>query len=1239
MTKKYAIYFATLVLSAVLQQTWSQSQQHVWYFGNQQIDFSDGVEPVKSFLPNMGNSVPQYFSDGIHNLNNEMLFSFSDSELHDRNGYYVDDIPDDFFQDPPPMIVPFPGSQCKYFLFSTNCGNGTSTTTVKLIDLLQTSSPIISTLQTISGFQVNYRNIVVSRENNNQERFIYLIDANIHNVPITLQVYKMSNSGVISSVSSNNLSNLSMTSSSIFYEVELSFAGDQLCFVNGTNNISRVHINPNNGTILSNENYQLNGYSGVKSIEFSANGERLYFSSYNNQNDHFISYTDFNSESNVSLTSNYSGTDAHLELTYLNNNQTLACLTNENELLFINDIETSPVLDQGHIFNIQSGRDGVTDFIHLPKQIDGEDYGARFNNVNSCCSNNLNTIQPVNLISSNTVWENSLRANFADTWRIQPGVTLTIKNSSIKFEDHAKIIVSPGAKLQLDKAVLTSSLCGTMWDGIVLEGNANLVQSPIHQGTVEMINKSVIENALTGIRVYGLNSNGSTNWSKTGGIVSAQNSTFLNNYRDVEFLSYKHENFSSFEKCQFKTNAQLLNNSTLKWHVSMYDVNGINYLACEFSNEQATIPFMERGGGIKSVDASYIVTGFCESHGYVGDPCQDMSNSQFTNLAFGIDATNPGGLLQPIDISFSTFDKVFRGIQMYKVYLVNIHDNILQLDNNQNTTGINLNCCSQYNVSGNEFEGLDDLSITTNGIYIINSNQDGFLTFDNEIYRNTFNKITHGIRAQGYNGSLPATPAFPIGEHGLTFKCNRFVNGVNSDIYSTGLIKSQQGNCLTISGLSNLSPANNLFSNSSSLVADFWYEGTQQIDYCYKPFTDLNNHTEPSVGLFNSLNTQINSCDQLPSFNFKTYCPQLRFDLVQKPLKQLQLDLIEIADQIRDSINGGDKEAILLLIENADPMVVNAQLNPLAGKLTPDVLVAVLNEAPRIPYGMIKDILLLNTPLNEEVKNAVLNSEMPAYLKSSLIIPTGKCQVDVLLGTMYEYEKEAALVGNEILRKIIRDTTIVNSLDSLEKTLNENALNNANRIQLVDVNMKMKNYVAVDSILTILELENGFESYCHLQRLFLQLESVPGHCMAAKSDTSIMGQLLGLSNLDPNSLESQVATKLIEFAMEINSFDEIPPVVYTRSAIAPKETTSLDAYCGLSIFPNPSADFISFNLGLEDQDKAQIKIVNMGGQVVFEEEIGSDKSTIDIRSLRNGLYVLKVVYPNDLQLESQFTKY
>ena len=144
--------------------------------------------------------------------------------------------------------------------------------------------------------------------------------------------------------------------------------------------------------------------------------------------------------------------------------------------------------------------------------------------------------------------------------------------------------------------------------------------------------------------------------------------------------------------------------------------------------------------------------------------------------------------------------------------------------------------------------------------------------------------------------------------------------------------------------------------------------------------------------------------------------------------------------------------------------------------------------------------------------------------------------------------------------------------DSLERALNENALNNENRIQLVDVNMKMKNYVAVDSILTILEIENGFESYCQLQRLFLQLESVPGHCMAAKTDSTIMGQLTGLSNLDPNSIESHVATKLIEFALEINAFDEMPPVVYTRSSNATIEPTTMDA-------ARPSSDFFGLTPG------------------------------------------------------------
>jgi 2-C-methyl-D-erythritol 4-phosphate cytidylyltransferase len=58
-----------------------------------------------------------------------------------------------------------------------------------------------------------------------------------------------------------------------------------------------------------------------------------------------------------------------------------------------------------------------------------------------------------------------------------------------------------------------------------------------------------------------------------------------------------------------------------------------------------------------------------------------------------------------------------------------------------------------------------------------------------------------------------------------------------------------------------------------------------------------------------------------------------------------------------------------------------------------------------------------------------------------------------------------------------------------------------------------------------------------------------------------------------------------------------------------------------------------------EKDKAQIKIVSMNGQIVLDEAIGAEKSTLDIRSLRNGTYVLKVVYPNDFEIESQFTKF
>ena len=101
-----------------------------------------------------------------------------------------------------------------------------------------------------------------------------------------------------------------------------------------------------------------------------------------------------------------------------------------------------------------------------------------------------------------------------------------------------------------------------MWQGIFVEGHRNLHQTAANQGTVVLRNGAVIENALRGIRTGAPGDN----WNTTGGIITAQNCTFHNCAKAVEFLAYTdvsasgfvNNNLGSFKNCTFTVDANNL---------------------------------------------------------------------------------------------------------------------------------------------------------------------------------------------------------------------------------------------------------------------------------------------------------------------------------------------------------------------------------------------------------------------------------------------------------------------------------------------------------------------------------------------------------------------------------------------------------------------------------------------------------------------------------------------------------
>ncbi|MBQ4420928.1 MAG: trypsin-like peptidase domain-containing protein [Bacteroidales bacterium] len=207
---------------------------------------------------------------------------------------------------------------------------------------------------------------------------------------------------------------------------------------------------------------------------------------------------------------------------------------------------------------------------------------------------------------------------------INSGVTLTL-TSTLRMAPGSRIIVRPGAKLVVNGGEIVGA-CGEYWDGIRVEGNKNLPQTETNQGVVEL-NNALISDAIDGISAIGENEN----WEKTGGIIKATNTTFKNNRRSIEFMSYGEgsnvNNVSYFRNCTFTWDDDLLaNESTSLSHITMYQVRGVEVSGCTFKDERTDIPSSTHG--LLTLESGFNVNNY------------NTTDAQFNNLTFGIKTDN-----------------------------------------------------------------------------------------------------------------------------------------------------------------------------------------------------------------------------------------------------------------------------------------------------------------------------------------------------------------------------------------------------------------------------------------------------------------------------------------------------------------------------------------------------------------------------------------------------------------------
>jgi hypothetical protein len=453
------------------------------------------------------------------------------------------------------------------------------------------------------------------------------------------------------------------------------------------------------------------------------------------------------------------------------------------------------------------------------------------------------------LITSDETWDFDIQM-YQDII-VKPGATLTLK-CKVGMADLGRIIVERGARLIIDGGEVYA--WGKNWKGIQVWGTTTKRQLIagnglcVDQGIVSIINQGTLRDAIDGISTGKYYQNGNMIAGYTGGIIRCDGANFINNWRAVQYVSYRNfipvgsfptaDNLGYFYNCKFETNDLLKNTGQQIPYtfISLWEVQGLKFYGNTYQNTRNPLPldWDERGDAINSIDASYTVDRYkiCGVSGPNGCVSYTTNNpSNFNNLRYGIHVQNSIPATS-VKINDNDFYNCNRSVYVGGTYNTGVTNN--RIDVGGGTTqmnhlpyGIYMEFSSAYDISNNTIFTTQ----TTNYNYSLGTGIciNGSNGYNNTLYRNNINMMSVGAAVYGDNRG-PGTG------NGLKLKCNQFGQGVNGknmyDIYMgeqpggptpwyNGKIDSLQG--------SSTQGANNFFSHTgsvgSNIRSDFYDKG------------------------------------------------------------------------------------------------------------------------------------------------------------------------------------------------------------------------------------------------------------------------------------------------------------------------------------------------------------------------------------------------------------------------------
>jgi len=871
-------------------------------------------------------------------------------------------------------------------------------------------------------------------------------------------------------------------------------------------------------------------------------------------------------------------------------------------------------------------------------------YDAQYN-CRLLCNNFVYSGTPLE-INQNEIWNYDYNSN--KDIIIHTGKSLTIEKL-LNMVQGAKIIVEPGAKLIVNGGTI-SNLCGNKWQGIEVWGTKNAAQgSPFYsqyQGIVELKNGATIANAEEAIRLWKPD-----DWNSMGGIVFANNATFLNNRRSVEFMSYKEtlpngytvDNESSFTNCTFKVDNNYLDpaNDEFTVHVSLWDVKGVKFTACQFLNEMSNKQFsLSNNKAIYSIDAAYYVNSLCSIAMPVGQNCppENQTRSLFKGFNVAIEATgtNPNPFVK---VDEADFKENLKGVRISSLNNSWINRSNFQVGNssiqnintNYDITGIDLFNSTGFRVEENNLQASSLPNTTSNGIVVKQSGE-----AQNQVYKNTIQNLTYGQHYYKLNRSTQES------YKGLQFLCNQHQGNAENDVMIEGAGSSSEGIRIYQGRVSSTEEkaAGNTFSNGICNVKN---ETTIPLIYsCFSQpvqVPDINNCVNNNVFLA-LLNTE-NTCPSNFSTGLELPLSAEYKTMLNSSYDQLESAYTNLLYNYNTLIDGGNTNAVLNKIQSTWPQEVWELRNELMSK-SPYLTEEVLRETAKrniLPQAMVLEICLANP-------DGTRNHKFIDFLAGEIPNPLPEYMLALIVDN-WETKSTRTLLENTLAEKGAEKDYIANMLIANEQ-VSENSPKSfirnwlTRRGNLPDFYARAESLMDENNYSSATDVLSQISTYYKLDEV--QQGEFNNFTTYLNFRSSICNSGKSIAQLSKDEIEelkaiaaantgrsSAIAKNILCFFYGVCFDDDVKTGGY-KSRVIGKPTVSArqiinSEYNKVNVMPNPASVYTAFSWELPLlEGEATLTISDVSSKLIEQHTLKTRQGQWiwDTRAIKKGIYLYEL---------------